>query len=64
MSTDSFFGETLRLALLLFRTVFQPLAPRYETQSLLAHLVKGEVVPFYHMILINMEVGNPTMSFA
>ena len=43
---------------LLFRTVFQHLAPCYETRSLLAHLVKAEVVPSYG-ILINMDVGNP-----
>ena len=30
----------------------------------MAHLVKAEIVPAYHGILINMGVGNPTVSFA
>ena len=52
------------LALLLFRTVFQPPASRFEARSSLTRLVKAEIVTPYFGILINTGLGNPTGSFA
>ena len=48
------------LALLSFRTVFQPPVSRFERRYSLTHLVKVEIVSPYCGILINTAVGNPT----
>ena len=64
MSIDGFFGEMLRLAPLLFRSVFWPPASHFEAQPTWTCLVKAEIMSRYCGIPINMGLGNPTLPFA